>query len=40
LDIEETKEGVQLHFRASGVSNNRLWVLSQKDIKYVDPYLK
>ena len=40
LDIEETKKGVQLHFRASGVSNNRLWVLSQKDIKYVDPYLK
>ena len=40
LDIEETNEGMQLHFRASGNSDDSMWVLSQKDIKYVDPYLK
>jgi len=40
LDIEETNEGMQLHFRTSGNSDDSMWVLSQKDIKYVDPYLK
>ena len=40
LDIEETNEGIQLHFRTSGNSDDSMWVLSQKDIKYVDPYLK
>ena len=41
LDIEETQDGnMQLHFEVSGVSANKMWVLSQKDIKYVDPYLK
>ena len=40
LEIEETNEGMQLHFRTSGNSDDSMWVLSQKDIKYVDPYLK
>ena len=40
LDIEETNEGMRLHFRTSGNSDDSMWVLSQKDIKYVDPYLK
>jgi hypothetical protein len=40
LDIEETNEGMQLHFRTSGNSDDSMWVLSQKDIKYIDPYLK
>ena len=40
LDIKETNEGMQLHFRTSGNSDDSMWVLSQKDIKYVDPYLK
>jgi hypothetical protein len=40
LEIEETNEGMQLHFRTSGNSDDSMWVLSQKDIKYIDPYLK
>lgn len=40
LNVEETQEGIQLHLKVSGTSMNRMWVLSQKDIKYVDPYLK
>ena len=40
LDIEETQEGMQVHFKAFGLSENRMWVLHQKDIKFVDPYLK
>lgn len=40
LDIEETQDGMQLHFKVSGTSENSMWVLNQKDIKHVDPYLK
>jgi len=40
LEIAETQEGIQLHFKASGNSENSTWVLSHKDIKYIDPFLK
>ncbi|MGB0593083.1 MAG: hypothetical protein ACPGIF_02390 [Flavobacteriales bacterium] len=40
LEVAETQEGIQLHFKTSGDSENSMWVLSHKDIKYVDPYLK
>ena len=40
LDAVETHEGIQLHFKASGNSENSMWVLSHKDIKYIDPFLK
>ena len=40
LEITETQEGIQLHFKASGNSENSMWVLSHKDIKYIDPFLK
>lgn len=40
LDVEETQEGIQLHFRTSGTADDCMWVLNQKDIKYIDPYLK
>jgi hypothetical protein len=39
LEVAETQEGIQLHFKTSGDTNDS-WVLSHKDIKYVDPYLK
>ena len=40
LEVAETQEGIQLYFKTSGDSENSMWVLSHKDIKYVDPYLK
>lgn len=40
LEVEDTIDGFQLHFKASGLDENSLWVLSRKDIKFVDPYLK
>ena len=40
LEITETQEGIQLHFKASGNSENSMWVLSHKDIKYIDLFLK
>ena len=40
LEVAETQEGIQLNFKTSGDSENSMWVLSHKDIKYVDPYLK
>ena len=40
LDVAETQEGIQLHFKTSGNSENSMWVLSNKDIKYIDPFLK
>ena len=40
LEITETQEGIQLHFKASGNSENSMRVLSHKDIKYIDPFLK
>ena len=39
LEVAETQEGIQLHFKPSGDTNDS-WVLNHKDIKYVDPYLK
>ena len=40
LEVAETQEGIQLHFKTSGNSENSMWVLSHKDIKYIDPFLK
>ena len=40
LEIAETQEGIQLHFKVCGNSENSIWVLSHKDIKYIDPFLK
>ena len=40
LDIAETQEGIQLHFKVSGNSKNSIWLLSHKDIKYINPFLK
>ena len=40
LEIAETQEGIQLYFKASGNSENSMWVSSHKDIKYIDPFLK
>jgi len=40
LEVEDTIDGFQLYFKASGLDENSLWVLSRKDIKFVDPYLK
>ena len=40
LKVAETQEGIQLHFSTSEDSENSMWVLSHKDIKYVDPFLK
>ena len=40
LDIAETQEGIQLHFKVSGNSKNSIWVMSHKDIKYINPFLK
>ena len=40
LEVAETQEGIQLHFKTSGNSENSMWVLSHKDKKYVDPFLK
>ena len=39
LEVAETQEGIQLHFKTSGNSENSMWVLSYKDIKYIDPFL-
>ena len=40
LEVAETQEGIQLHFKTSGNSENNMWVLSHKDKKYIDPFLK
>ena len=40
LEVAETQEGIQLYFKTSGNSENSMWVLSHKDIKYIDPFLK
>ena len=40
LEVAETQEGIQLQFKPSGNSENSVWALSQKDIKYIDPFLK
>ena len=40
LEVSESQESIQLQFKPSGNSENRLWVLSHKDIKYIDPFLK
>ena len=40
LEVAETQEGIQLHFKTSSNSENSMWVLSHKDIKYIDPFLK
>ena len=40
LEVAETQEGIQLHFKTSGNSENSMWVLIHKDIKYIDPFLK
>ena len=40
LEVAETQEGIQLHFKASGNFENNMWVLCHKDIKYIDPFLK
>ena len=40
LNIEETSEGLQVHFAASRSNENSKWILIQKDIKFIDPYLK
>lgn len=41
VDIEEIDDDVLVHFKASGNdADNSLWMLSKKDIRYVDPYLK
>ena len=39
LEVAETQEGIQLHFKISGNSENSMWVLSHKDIKYIDTFL-
>ena len=40
LDVAETQEGIQLYLKTSGYSENSMLVLSHKDIKYIDPFLK
>lgn len=41
MDIEEQDSTLFVHFKVSGKStDNSLWVLNKKDIRYVDPYLK
>ena len=40
LEIAETQEGIQFYFKASRNSENSMWVLTHKDIKYIDPFLK
>ena len=40
IEIEDTLEGMQLHFETSKNSENTKWILSQKEIKFIDPYLK
>ncbi len=40
LEFAETQEGIQLHFKTSGNSENSILVLSNKDIKHIDPFLK
>ena len=40
LEVSESQESIQLQFKPQGNSENRLWVLSHKDIKYIDPFLK
>ena len=40
LEVAETQEGIQLHFKTFGNSENSMWVLSHKDIKYIDLFLK
>ena len=40
LEVSESLESIQLRFKPSGNSENSVCVLSQKDIKYIDPFLK
>ena len=40
LEVSESQESIQLQFKPSGNSENRVWVLSHKDIKYIDLFLK
>ena len=40
LEVSESLESIQLQFKPSGNSENSVWVLSHKDIKYIDPFLK
>lgn len=40
LEVSESLESIQLQFKPSVNSENSVWVLSQKDIKYIDPFLK
>jgi len=40
LEVSESLESIQLQFKPSGNSENSMWVLSHKDIKYIDPFLK
>ncbi len=39
--IQEEDDDMLLHFKVSSKNtDNTLWLLNKKDIKYVDPYLK
>ena len=40
LELEDTKEGMQLHFEASTSAENTKWILNHREIKFIDPYLK
>ena len=40
LEVSESLESIQLQFKPSGNSENSVWVLSHKDIKYINQFLK